>query len=351
MAGKATVEVAVSAAVDSTRWQTSVLAVLCLWLWTVCASAAEPRQQVMLVTGISGEPFYAKRFARVADSTREVMIKGLRVAEHRFHHFSAAAEHAQRSTRENVLAKLAQLATKTGPNDQVLLILVGHGSARGDRIAFNLPGPDLQAAQLAGALDAFPPGRLVVVVATSSSGSFLPVLSASGRIVVTATASARENQYPVFVEPFVAAFASSAADINKDKRVSLLEAFRFARVGVLERYEKEQLMVVEHALLDDNGDREGSTRPGHEPGDKQLDGAHAEKMFFDITPAGSETRDIAALIPLKVSANQLLERIATLKREKNKYFPEEFYDRLEVLLVELAVNRRAYRQALRGERG
>ena len=82
MAGKAAVEVAVSAAVGSTRWQTSVLAVLCLWLWTVCASAAEPRQHVMLVTGISGEPFYARRFARVADSTREVMIKGLRVAEH-----------------------------------------------------------------------------------------------------------------------------------------------------------------------------------------------------------------------------------------------------------------------------
>ena len=41
----------------------------------------------------------------------------------------------------------------------------------------------------------------------------------------------------------------------------MLEAFQFAKAEVAKAYEREGLLATEHALLDDNGDKEGSQDP------------------------------------------------------------------------------------------
>ena len=61
-----------------------------------------------------------------------------------------------RSTRENVEKAFGDVAGRVKPNDEVFVLLLGHGSFDGRGAAFNLPGPDLMAADYAKLLDKFP---------------------------------------------------------------------------------------------------------------------------------------------------------------------------------------------------
>jgi hypothetical protein len=49
------------------------------------------------------------------------------------------------------------------------------------------------------------------------------------------------------------------------------------------------------------------------------------------------------LLSLQLEARRILDGIERLKREKRRFEPDEYEARLETLLVELALNRRAYR--------
>jgi hypothetical protein len=61
-----------------------------------------------------------------------------------------------RSTRENVLAAFADLAKRAKVNDEIIVLLIGHGTFDGKTAAFNLPGPDLTAPEYAKLLGQVP---------------------------------------------------------------------------------------------------------------------------------------------------------------------------------------------------
>ena len=61
------------------------------------------------------------------------------------------------------------------------------GSFNGTQASFNLPGPDLSAADYGRLLDTLGTRRVVFVNTTSSSGGFLPVVSGPGRAIVSGT--------------------------------------------------------------------------------------------------------------------------------------------------------------------
>ena len=75
---------------------------------------------------------------------------------------------------------------------------------------------------------------------------------------MTATRNGRESFATIFGGYFVDALTSDAADADKNKRVSVLEAFDYARREVATAYERQGIMLIEHALLDDSGDKEGT---------------------------------------------------------------------------------------------
>ena len=75
---------------------------------------------------------------------------------------------------------------------------------------------------------------------------------------------------------FVDAFADDGADADKDSRISMLEAFGYALREVQREYEGDNQLLTEHAVLDDNGDREGS----REMNDLEGDGALAAWCFW-----------------------------------------------------------------------
>src|SRR5690606_22674944 len=69
---------------------------------------------------------------------------------------------------------------------------------------------------------------------------------------------------------FVRAFAGEGADADRDGRVSMLEAFDFARREVEREYREAGNLLTEHALLDDDGDGKGSREPAARSGDGSL---------------------------------------------------------------------------------
>src|SRR5690606_25898867 len=110
---------------------------------------------------------------------------------------------AGRSTREAVDAGLQRIAREAGPNDRILVLLIGHGSSDSRSSRINLPGPDLTAAELSDMLDRFPTQQVVVVNTTSASGAFQEPLAGERRTIITATRTGQEQNQTVFARFFV----------------------------------------------------------------------------------------------------------------------------------------------------
>ena len=110
---------------------------------------------------------------------------------------------------------------------------------------------------------------MVFVNTASASGPFVEALSGPGRVILAATRTGAEKYATLFGGPFVDAFATEAADTDRNGRVSILEAFDYARKQVAAAYQREGLLQTEHAILDDNGDKQGSMEPGRQAKDGQ----------------------------------------------------------------------------------
>src|SRR5205085_4786892 len=89
---------------------------------------------------------------------------------------------------------------------------------------------------------------------TSASGAFLQPLAGPGRAIVTATKTGGERNETEFPQYFVEAFTTESADKNRDGRVSVAEAFDYARTKVTQAYQQKGLMLTEHAALDDGAE-------------------------------------------------------------------------------------------------
>ena len=72
---------------------------------------------------------------------------------------------------------LRQAAT---PEDVVYVVLIGHGSYDGKTAKFNLPGPDMAAADFNAQFSKLPTKQIVFVDTTSASGPFINELSGAG---------------------------------------------------------------------------------------------------------------------------------------------------------------------------
>lgn len=303
-----------------------------------------PRTHVLVVTGLGGAPEYSEQFRTEAESLLDALDSRLGVRETvawLAEDEALSPRVSGRATLEAVEREVLAMANRAGPSDVALILLLGHGSGRGEESRFSLPGPDLSGETLSMWLHAFPTQTVAVVNAASASGGFVPAVAGERRIVVTATRSPRERERTHFGGFFIDAFALDEADVDKDERVSLLEAFRYATGEVRRRYERDNEMLTEHALLDDDGDGEGSLEPSPEG----PDGALANRFFLALAPAalaGAAADDpaVAALLERK---REVEDGIAALRARRDEMGEEEYDAQLETLLVELARINRALR--------
>ncbi len=247
------------------------------------------------------------------------------------------------SRRENIEAALGELSERAGPGDAVMIVLIGHGTSSGGESRFNVPGRDLSATDFAFLVERFGARNVVFVNTASASGAFISEMSGPNRTVITATRSPREGNATRFAGFFADAFAGEVADTDKDERVSVLEAFAYARREVERSFEEEGLLATEHALLDDNGDGVGS---GFEEED-DLDGALARTVFLSRGGGRVTDAEIAAdpeLAALYRQRQELEEQIAALTALRDTMQAEQYEAELEGLLVELTLTTRAIRE-------
>jgi hypothetical protein len=302
-----------------------------LCLFTVASRAAAGERFALVVTGASGGDVYAQKYAKWRASFVET-LRG------KFHYdpqrvvvlAEASGDGVQKATRENVRAALADLRKRMTKDDQLVVLLIGHGtSLDGDEAKFNLVGPDLSASEWSELLRPIP-GRLVFVNTTSASFPFLRKLATRGHVVLTATDAAAQQFETVFPEFFIKAFEDPAADLDRNNRVSIWEAFTYASAGVRQWFEQKGQLPTERPLLDDTG--AGVGREAQNPG---TDGAIARVTYLEPDAALALPADtaVAGLMRRRAELETLLEE---LKARKETTPPDQYDADLEKLLVEIA---------------
>ena len=281
----------------------------------------------VVITGASAGPAYAEKYDRWRTSLVSTLKQKFRYDDdHLFVLAETESPNVARSTRDNVRRVLDRLRTRLAGDDLLFVVLIGHGTTADDDDAkFNLVGPDLSAGEWAGLLKPLP-GRLVFVDTTGASSPFLHRLSAPGRIVLTATDSAAQQFETVFPEFFVKAFDEPGADLDKNGRVSIWEAFSYASAAVRQWYDQHGQLPTERALLDDNGD--GVGLEAQNPGS---DGAVARAVYLaPETPAAGDSELSRRRAELERQLDDLRVRKASSAE------PGRFDAEIERILLEIA---------------
>jgi hypothetical protein len=239
-----------------------------------------------------------------------------------------------RATAEEARKAFAAIKAAATADSLVFVALIGHGSFDNQEAKFNLVGPDLSAKDYATLIAALPTHKVVFVDCSSASGEFVKPLSSADRVVITATRSGNEQNLTTFADFFIKGLTETAADTDKNGRISLLEAFNYATKLTADWYKQKGRLATEHGLLDDNGDG-----AGHEQAESG-DGAIAKTTYLDSKTLEEANAD-AEVIKLLEDKQQLEAEIEKLKARKADLKAEEYEAELERLLVELAkTNRR-----------
>lgn len=206
------------------------------------AAPAHAELFYLIVGGLGGEDAYAERFdkdaaglagvaRRTTADSRVTLLKG------------------EGATRDAIVKAFDSLRTRTKAADNVIVMFVGHGSYDGETYKLNLPGPDLDGAEIAKLLEAIPARSQLVVNATSASGAILETWAGEGRTLITATRSGFERNATRFAEHFAAALAEGSADINKNGVITAQEAFDYASRRVADSFERDGALATEHPQI------------------------------------------------------------------------------------------------------
>jgi hypothetical protein len=304
---------------------------------------------LLIVVGLAGDPEHGKTFHKwgttLAEASERLGVPDERMVYLVDQPMEGDARVNGRSTRDEIGKAIDGFAKQAGPEDVVFIMLIGHGSYEGREAKFNLPGPDMAAADFNLVLKRLPTKQIVLVNASSASGPFIEGLSTPGRTIVTATRSGAEHFTTLFGGYFIDALTSEAADADKNKRVSVLEAFKFAKTEVARAYEREGLLATEHALLDDDGDKEGSADPSNTGSDpKNKDGKVASVVSLGVAGDDGLPSD-PKLRALHVERRDLERRVESLRLLKESMDAAKYSAELEKLVTAIALKTREIRAA------
>ena len=313
-------------------------------LLALAAPAAAQTVHLLVVVGLAGDPEHAELFQRWASTLVDGATGRLGIARDRVVYLSDQPEKdvkraTGKSTQQEIQRAFGAIAKAAKEDDVVFVVLIGHGTFDGKVAKFNLPGPDMTPGDFAPLLKSLPSRHVVFVNTASSSGPFLEELAGPGRTIVTATRTGAERFATLFGGYFVDALFSDGADADKNRRISVLEAFDAAKLGVARAYEQEGLMLTEHPLLDDSGDGKGVADP--KPDGKE---GRVAAILSLGTPQSAEAMPADPKMRALYDERRDLERrVEGLKLMKSGMEPARYASELERLLTALAVKSKEIR--------
>jgi hypothetical protein len=307
---------------------------LSLWM-TVFSQTVEPDAgatvDVVIVQGAAGSEEYGTAFTEWAGHWELAALQAK--ANITVIGRESNTEVHDRDRLQTVLQSRADVAS------ELWLILIGHGTFDRREAKFNLRGPDVSATELKDWLKSV--HRPVAIIDTSAaSAPFLQALAGPQRVLITATKSGGEQNFPYFGRFLSEAITHERADLDKDDQISLWEAYLFASRRTAEYYRTDGRLQTEHAILDDNGDGQGTRAEafdGLQPtqsaadGKTPLDGdaAHAWHLIRHASQAQLARETL-------IEMQRLETAIRDLKRQKNTLAEDDYYTQLETLLVALS---------------
>jgi hypothetical protein len=289
--------------------ETAVIRAFAIALGLALALPANAALRALVVSGLGGEPDYETRFVEQANGVARAAGKTAGSMA------NVTLLTGAGSRREMIQHELTELAKKLTPADQVLVVLIGHGTYDGEEYRINLPGPDITGTELAKLFDRLPASQQLIVNATSASGAVADRWKRAGRIVITATKSGGERNATRFAEYWVEALASAEADRDKDEIVSAAEAYDYASRKVADRFKADAALATEHS---------------------RLEGSNAARFLVARLGDTVMTTNDAELNAMLGESAGFDRRIEELKARKETLDSEVYYTELEKVLIELA---------------
>lgn len=289
-------------------------------------------RSLLMVLGADGTPEYGEKFRAWLERWRNIAA----ASRMRFHVVGAGPVDPTTPDVDSLAQRLKLETAET--NADLWIVLLGHGTFDRREAKFNLRGRDLSANEFAKLLA--PVVRpMVVVNCAASSGPFVTALRGPRRVVISATKSGAEQNFARFGDGFSRAWTQSAADFDGDGSVSLLEAFLFASAETAEFYESAGRIVVEHALLDDDGDGNGARADAFhglelkktDAATKSVDGQSAATRYLKL-PDDELNRSDA----WRARRDELERELRELKHQKDELPADDYWKRFESVARRLA---------------
>lgn len=298
------------------------LGLLCIFMSGLGAHAAT---YYVTISGLGGEPDYEQRFAGLAGDLEKLLKDS--GGDLRVHTLSG-----KDASRAHIGEIFATLAHEAKAEDDLVVILIGHGSFDGNEYKFNIPGPDISGAELATLCDKIAAKRQLIVNTTSASGGSVAALKKSGRAIITATKSGTEKNATVFARYWIEALRDPAADVDKNEAITALEAFQYAERKTAEFYESQKRLATEHPQFEDTGKNDPVRAPSTENNEGLL------LSTLTLVRIGQAQRAAAdpAKRDLLAKKEALEQKIDKLKYEKAAMPEDEYKNQLTAALVELA---------------
>ncbi len=294
-------------------------------LLCICLAAFTAHASVYYVTvaGLGGEPDYQQRFTAAAMELDKLFRGSGNGAQ-------VCTLTGNQATRANLTQTLTSIARNAKPQDDFVLILIGHGSFDGIDYKFNLVGPDISAAELAGLIDRIPAKRQLIVNTTSASGGSVSALEKPGRAIIAATKTGTEKNATVFARYWVEALEDPTADVDKSDSISAMEAFQYAQRKTAAFYTSQKRLATEHAVFEDSGSNEPVREPSATEG-RLLSSFAVLRIGASRNQAGDPAKQ-----GLLAKKEALEEQIDSLKYQKAAMDPADYKRQLTAALVQLA---------------
>ena len=264
-------------------------------------AAFSQERYAVIVSGATGGPEYAAQYMAWTDTLNRIFTARFKLNPANVVVLAEGDNPATASTGDNVRKSIQRVQQQMKRDDVLVIVLIGHGTFDGVDAKFNLVGRDLESAEWAAMLRPVP-GNVVVVNTTAGSFPFIERLAGPKRIVISATDSVAQRFDTVFPEYFIKAFEDDAADLDKNQRISIWEAFAFASAGVRRHYQQRGQLSTERALIDDNGDG-----VGRGVADDGQDGTASSRTYLEAAAPGAPETDENLL--------KLLQRKSLLEAE------------------------------------